>query len=116
MKYRKLDADGDYTLGTGGDFLQNSPETVAQAVKTRLALWQGEWFLDASDGMPWNQQVLGKRNGRNPDAAIRQRILTTPGVQSIASYSSQYDGETRAFVVQCTINTQYGQTTISGAL
>lgn len=116
MKYRKLDADGDFTLGTGGDFLQNSPETVAQAVKTRLALWTGEWFIDITDGMPWNQEVLGKRNGRNPDSAIRQRILTTPGVTSIESYSSTFDGETRRLSVACTINTDYGQTTISEAL
>ncbi|MEN6629812.1 MAG: hypothetical protein ABFC42_09215 [Sulfuricella sp.] len=116
MKYRKLDADGDYTIGTGGDFLQNSPEVVAQAVKTRLALWLGEWFIDTTDGMPWNEQVLGKRNGRNPDASIRQRILTTPGVASIESYESTFDGDTRTLKVACTINTEYGQTTISEAL
>ena len=116
MKYRKLDANGDYTIGTGADFLVNSPEAVAQAISTRLKLWQGEWFIDVTDGTPWNQEILGKRNGRNPDAAIRQRILGTQGVTSIESYSSQFDGDTRGLFVTATVNTQYGQVSISEVL
>jgi hypothetical protein len=55
MRYRKLDANGDYTFGGGSnDFLVNTPETVAQAVMTRLNLLQGEWFLDTTAGMPWS--------------------------------------------------------------
>ena len=40
MRYRREDADGDYTFGSGDDtWLINSPEAVAQAVKTRFELW-----------------------------------------------------------------------------
>lgn len=114
MRYRKLDGDGDYTLGTGADFHVDTPEAVAQAVKTRLGLWYGEWFLDTSDGTPWNEQILGKRTrGRNYDAAIRQRILGTQGVSEISEYSSSFDGNTRALSVQATITTIYGTTQIS---
>lgn len=117
MKYRKLDANGDYTFGTGADFLINSPDAVAQAVGTRLKLWSGEWFVDTTDGMPWNEQVLGKRQaGKNPDAAIRQRILGTDGVTAISSYESSFNGETRRLSVTATIETIYGTTTISEAL
>src|SRR5260363_151880 len=53
MRYRRLDAAGDYAFGRGlSDFEQDTPEAVAQAVKTRLALRFGEWFLDTSDGRP----------------------------------------------------------------
>lgn len=117
MRYRKLDADGDYTIGTGVDFLVNSPETVAQAVKTRLALWRGEWFVDTRDGTPWATDILGKRlRGRSPDSAIKQRILGTEGVLSIESYSSTFDGESRRFSVTTTISTIYGTTTLSETL
>lgn len=116
MRYRSLDADGDYTLGSGADFLVNSPEAVAQAVLTRLRLWLGEWFVDTQDGMPWNEQVLGKRGGRNPNAAIRQRILGTEGVTAIVAYDSQFDGETRRLRIEATIETIYGTTTISEAI
>ena len=117
MQYRKLDPAGDYTLGSGADFLVNSPEAVAQAVKTRLALWSSEWFIDTSDGMPYSTEVLGKRYQRkNPDSAIKQRILGTPGVSEIVSYSSNFDGVPRKFSVAATINTIYGPATIPEAL
>ncbi|STL19512.1 putative phage related protein [Escherichia coli] len=42
MRYRREDADGDYTFGSGDDtWLINSPEAVAQAVKNaiRIVVW-----------------------------------------------------------------------------
>lgn len=63
MRYRREDADGDYTFGSGDDtWLINSPEAVAQAVKTRFELWYGQWFLDTTEGTPWSQSVLGRQN------------------------------------------------------
>ncbi len=117
MKYRKLDASGDYSLGSGADFLSNSPEAVAQAVLTRLRLWLGEWFVDTSDGTPYLTEILGKRKGgKNPDGAIRQRILGTTGVTEITDYSSSFDGSTRKFTVSATITTDYGTATITETL
>lgn len=117
MRYRKLSAEGDYVLGGQSAFLINSPETVAQAVLTRLKLWRGEWFVDTRDGTPYLQQILGERRvGRNPDAAIRARILGTEGVREIVDYSSQFDGDTRRLVFSATISTIYGTTTLSGSL
>lgn len=117
MRYRKLDENGDYTFGTRNDFHVDSPEAVAQAVKTRLALWKGEWFLDTSDGTPWNEQVLGVRSrGKNYDATIRQRILRTPGVSEISDYSSSFDGDSRKLTVSTTITTAYGTTKISTSM
>ena len=117
MRYRKLTADGDYTLGSGADFLANSPETVAQAVRTRLDLWSGEWFINTADGTPWPDDILGKRFQRsNPDSAIKSRILGTPGVTELVEYSSAFDGETRKFSVAAKINTDYGTATITEIL
>lgn len=117
MKYRKLDPSGDYTLGSGADFHANTPEAVAQAVLTRLRLWLGEWFVNTSDGTPWETEVLGKRQQRkNPDSAIKRRILGTPGVTEIADYASTYNGETRQFSISATINTAYGSATFSEGL
>jgi hypothetical protein len=117
MRYRKLDASGDYTLGGAAAFLVDSPEAVAQAVSTRLSLWQGEWFIDTSDGTPWMQEILGKiQQGRNPDAAIKQRILGTQGVVEITDYTSTFDGTTRKLAVTATLNTIYGAATISETL
>ena len=116
MKYRKLDQNGDYTFGTGFDFYKDVPEAVAQAVRTRLDLWLGEWFLDTSDGTPWIAGVLGKYTLRNYDMIVRARILDTEGVSELLSYESQYDGSTRRVSIQATIETKYGQIVYSGAI
>lgn len=117
MRYRKLTPEGDYALGGRQAFLVNSPETVAQAVLTRLRLWRGEWFIDVRDGTPYLQEILGKRRlGRNPDAAIRERILGTEGVREILTYESTYDGNTRRLSVTATLSTIYGTTSITESL
>lgn len=116
MMYRKLDPNGDYTMGDRKAFFVNSPEAVAQAITTRLKLFVGEWFIDTSDGTPWATEVLTKRFlGSTPDAVIKQRILDTQGVTEIVEYASNFDGNTRRLSIQATVNTTYGQATISGS-
>jgi hypothetical protein len=114
MRYRKLDANGDYSFGhQQADFLRDSPEAVAQAVSTRLKLDQGEWFLDKTEGMPWDNQVLGERTAATRDSAVQRRVLGTQGVTQIDSYVSTTDPESRTFTPTVEITTDYGQTTIS---
>ncbi len=63
MRYRREDDDGDYTFGRGDDtWLINTPEAVAQAVKTRFLLWYGQWFLDTTAGTPGYSRCWVSRN------------------------------------------------------
>jgi len=117
MRYRQLDANGDYVFGNGpGEFLVDSPETVAQAVTTRLKLWQGEWFLDSQAGTPYNTQVLGYGTQKVYDAAIQTVILNTMGVNQISSYSSSFNRTTRKLDIVATVATIYGTTTINTSI
>ena len=115
MSYRKLDANGDYTLGTGSDFLTGAA-AVAQAVQTRLLLYTGEWFLDTTDGTPWRTDVLGKYTQQSYDSVIKARILETPGVNSIASYLSTFTPATRSLAVSVSLDTVYGTVTTDATL
>lgn len=118
MRYRPLSPTGDYTIGQR--WLVNSPQTVAQAIQTRLNLWQGEWFLDTTDGTRYLTQVLGERYNKAPDAAIKKRILGTPGVSQLISYSSTFnaptDGIKRTFRVNAQVQTIYSMTPVSVSL
>ncbi len=117
MRYRTLDAQGDYTFGASArNFLVDSPDAVAQAVRTRLMLFRGEWFYDTSQGMPWKTDVLGKGTEAIYDLRIQAQILKTQGVTGIAAYASQINKDTRALSVQATIDTQFGQATVSTTL
>ena len=114
MRVRKLDANGDYTIGQGeANFWINSPEGVAQKVKTRLGLWQGEWFLDNTIGTPYLQQILGYNTASLRDIAIRTIILETNGVSALTNYSSVVGGNgPRGLVVSGTITTIYSKTAV----
>ncbi len=116
MRYRKLDTNGDYTIGTGADFYVDSPDAVAQAVLTTLRLFVNEWFLDLTDGTPWRTEVLGKYTKDVFDTVIKQRVLAAQGVNAILAYESSVDDQTRQLSVQVTINTIYGVTTVQGTI
>lgn len=112
MRVRPLSPTGDYTFGQ--PWLVNSPQAAAQVISTRLKLWLGEWFIDTTDGTPWATQVLGERYNRTPDAAIKRRILGSPGVLSIVSYSSTFSGGARrTLTVQATVQTVFSVTPVT---
>lgn len=117
MRYRKLSSNGDYVFGSGkNDFLVNSPETVAQAILSRLKLWLGEWFADTSDGTGWNQSIVGKHSKNLYELTLRQRVLETPGVSNIVDFQSSLDAETRHLTVSMTVNTIFGEADLNGDL
>lgn len=107
MRYRILSATGDYVFGRSGEFLVNSPQSVAQAIMTRLKLMTGEWFLDTSEGTPYDTQILGYGTQGTRDVAIQTRILDTPGVESIEEYTSSVDAD-RRMTVTARVQTIYG--------
>lgn len=117
MRYRELSPTGDYVFGRGpAEFLVNTPQTVGQAVKTRLLLLVGEWFLNVTDGTPYATKILGTNTKNTYDTAIRERILDTPGVTQITEYFSAFNSDTRALTVTATIDTIYGSIQITQVL
>lgn len=112
MRTRPLSPLGDFTIGQ--PWFVNSPQAVEQTIGTRLKLWLGEWFMDVTDGTPYLTEILGERYNKNPDAAIKRRILGTPGVTQLVSYSSSFSGSaTRILTVNATVQTLYSTTPIS---
>lgn len=116
-RYRALGATGDYTFGQGAaNFLVNSAAMVGQKVRTRLLLWQKEWFLDQTVGVPWSTQVLVKNSNPTYDFVIQQYILATDGVQSIVSYDIVFNGPTRKLGGSVTIMTIYSSEPVTVSL
>ena len=108
---------GDWQFGHGSaDYFINVPDAVAQIALTRLALNQGEWFLDTSDGTPWNTQVLGKYTGSVRDLVIQSRINGTPGLapSGITSFSSSLGvSGPRQYLVNMSLATIYSAQPVS---
>ena len=53
----------------------SGPEQIAQAIGIHLRTWIGEWFLDLDHGVPYLDEVLGKRRPEMVEAVLRQHIL-----------------------------------------
>ena len=115
MKVRKLTSDGDMCLGHGAaDYLENTPEAVAQNVMTRLALWAGQWFIDLDEGTPYLQEILGKHDA--VDSLIKRRILETPGVTQIDEFEAVLDSDTRRLTISVKLSTAYGTSSFEGEI
>lgn len=115
MRYRKLDANGDYQFGGAGEFFVDDPAGVSQAIRTRLLLLTGEWFLDSNEGTPYDTSILGYGTATTRDPAIIDRILGTPGVQEILRYSSSVD-RNRLFRVDALVSTSFGTAQVQVSL
>jgi hypothetical protein len=127
MKYRRLDSQHDMTFGRGkNDYLVDitgNPVAVAQAIKTRLLLFLGEWWEDLDDGLPLWQQILGSRlrNKAVVDQILVKRIKETRlpdgeyPVLDVLNVESTYDGDTREYSFECEVDTIYGQLTVTNS-
>ncbi len=124
MRYRRLDSNHDYMFGKGkDDYLVDStgnPNAIAQAIKTRLLLFLGEWWEDQKDGLPLWQKILGTRNNE----AVINRLITTRikglvlpdgsyGVKSVSQVTSSYDVNSRAYSFSCAVDTTFGKLVVT---
>lgn len=113
MIYRKLDENGDYTLGRRDEFHEDIA-AVGQAIKTRLRLLLGEWWENTEDGLPLFEEVLNTYHAEGAkaeriDLIFSERILNTKDVSKILSFDSFINPSTRTYSAVCSIQTIYGE-------
>jgi len=117
IKYRRLDSDGDYTLGRGLQDYLTGIDAVAQAILTRLKLFLAEWWEDTTEGIPMFTKMLGTSGSATNisavDLLIKTRITGTTGVTGITSYTSSFDSTTRAYTFTAYVETEYGSLEVS---
>ena len=110
--YRRLDAEGEPVWGSGSQSFLGDLDAVAQAILTRLRLFEGEWWADLGDGTPYFQNILGVSLGRDFSAVsllIQQRILGTPFVTGLSDVQVTFDSNNRQFKFQCNVQTAFGK-------
>lgn len=114
MRYRRIDENGDYTFGNGKyDFLVDI-EAVPQAIKTKLNLFQGEWWEDLNEGLPFFQDIAGQfiKTEEDKDIVTRlycNRINDVEAVNSFLSLDADFDNENRKYSLTASIDTIYGR-------
>lgn len=76
-------------------------EAVGQHIRQRLQTFLGEWFLDTGVGMPWLDQILGKKyDPALAESIVKAEIMKTDGVVSIESFSVSFLRETRGLRIR----------------
>lgn len=112
MKYRKLDENGDYVFGNNSyDYIEKD-EAIAQAIKTKLYLFYGEWWEDISLGLPMFQSILGQVSNNNLRQTVillcAEQINLVEGVASVDSIS--VDISARKLGLTIDVTTENGTT------
>lgn len=112
MKYRKL-VDNDYYFGASSNCYIDKDEAVAQAIKTKILLFYGEWWENIGLGIPMFQSVLGQTN---PDTIksslsmlVEQRILEIEEVTSLSNIEVDCNRETRTISLIVDVTTVDGE-------
>lgn len=71
----------DWDFSTGDLILLEGSDAVAQQLRIRLRMFEGEWFLDTRVGIPYFGAILVKNPNFGAIKAIfRSAIVTTPGI------------------------------------
>ncbi len=113
-----LDADGDLVIDEQGVHFVSGLQAVAQAIRFRILLVRGEWFLNMDIGVPYFDDVgVDGILGDNYDeaaarAAIVAAILDAPGVTGILSLTLERDPATRTLYVSGVAQSLFGDTPI----
>ena len=115
MHIRPTDASGDILPVLSSSDLLSGPEAVAQLVKYRLSLLQGEWWENESLGFPLPESLCFGRPTAADAATLSSQITAyireTPGVRDVEDVRSEVSG--RRFSYTCSIRTEEGTASIS---
>lgn len=100
---------GDLRLSGGRPVLVSGAAAVAQRLRVRLKLQQGEWLLDRNVGFPWLRVFEGKGTERLLEVLLRRAITTCPGVRSLDRFALTVDPRTRLATCTFTVTAITGE-------
>jgi len=115
MKFRGLDADGDWMLGQGLGSYAREEDALALSIATRLRSVYGNCFFDTEFGINY-QLRMDPNHEDDLYQDIQAMVQQTDGVVLIRSISKSLNRQTRALGVSMRLQTIYDndfQTTIS---
>ncbi len=112
MRYRRID-NGDYVMGNGKYDFVTDLDAFVQAVKTKLLLYQGEWWEDLTEGLPFFQEVAGQfiKNDEDKDLITQiylNRVSEVQGFRSVIDYTADFENEKRQYSLSANVDTNYG--------
>ena len=104
-----LSADGDLVL-TDGDLtlVTDTGNSLTQRLRLRFNIWKTEWIYNVSFGMPFFQYIGKGLNKSALDAEFKRQILLESDVETILSFTSTIDRNTRSYACGFEVQTSEG--------
>lgn len=93
---------------TGG--FQYEAQGIAECIRTRLKLYEGEYLLDTSIGMPWQEILGGKVDLGKLQVLLRREITGVDGVLGITSIHTEVIN--RSLIINLEVKTVHGDVQI----
>lgn len=89
-------ASGDLALVNGNLALCPTIQAeAAQAAFNAFRLWEGEWFLDTSLGVPYFSLILGRKSTKVAAQVLRRVLEDEPTIQSVDAFTVTLNPVTR---------------------
>lgn len=108
MRFRALDAQGDWTFGTGVQSYFENEDAIAADIKTALKIFLGECFFALDAGVDW-WNLIGGRDEQGIILQCRQVIAAREGVTKINKVESVLDRQTRRLSVSFNVDTVFSR-------
>ena len=92
-------------------FTKTRLEYIAQKIRHTISIFQGEWFLDKSIGIPYipGDDVGKDMHRRMIETALQVRIGEIDGVEKFLAFSSSMDRATRTLTINFTVQIDTGE-------
>jgi len=108
-----LDSSNDLVIENGDFVFARGIDAVAQSCRIALQMFEGEWFLDQSVGIPYWQQILGFKPAiamRAARLAFTSELRAVSGVLDVVQMDITYDNVLRSMSVTWQVRTALGDT------
>lgn len=108
MKFRALDAQGDWVFGQGVQSYFTDEDAIAADSRTALKIFLGECFFALNAGVDW-WNLIGGRDDQGVVLQCRQVIAAREGVTRINRVESILDRQSRRLSVSFNIDTVFSR-------
>ncbi len=108
----KLDSDShDIDISSGTvELITENTEAVGQRLKIALLTKRGEYVINTSAGLPYNQSFFKYKNSKGTiDSTIVSYIENIEDVNSVVSYASEINVADRILLVDVSVETDDGE-------